>query len=72
MHVYNAIVVMKEILGVFPLSSTSEAAGVAIDQAIDKFLEDETRGDLKILAKSYVVNHVLPLVPEPGLDILLV
>jgi len=54
MHVYNAIVVMKEILGVFPLSTTSEAAGVFIDQAIDKFLEDETRGDLKILAKSYV------------------
>ena len=52
MHVYNAIVVMKEILDVFPLSSVNNV-GPSINSAIDRFLETEERGDLKILARSY-------------------
>ncbi|KAF8165073.1 transcription factor/nuclear export subunit protein 2-domain-containing protein [Crassisporium funariophilum] len=52
MHVYNAIVVLKEILDVFPLASVVDA-GSGIDAAMDRFVETEERGDLKILARSY-------------------
>lgn len=48
---YNAIVVLKEILDVFPLASVCEV-GSSIDAAIDRFIETEERGDLKILARS--------------------
>jgi len=51
MHVYNAIIVMKEILDVFPLSSVNES-GPAISAAMERFAENEERGDLKILARS--------------------
>ncbi|CAA7260264.1 unnamed protein product [Cyclocybe aegerita] len=52
MHVYNAIVVLKEILEVFPLASVNEA-GPSLNAAIDRLIETEERGDLKILARSY-------------------
>lgn len=52
MHVYNAIIVMKEILDVFPMASVNEHSGSNINAAIDRFLETEERGDLKILARS--------------------
>ncbi|KAF4602377.1 THO complex subunit 2 [Pleurotus pulmonarius] len=52
MHVYNSIIVLKEILPVFPLNSVSENGSV-IDKAMDLFIEREQRGDLKILATSY-------------------
>jgi len=59
MHVYNAIVVLKEILDVFPLASVGEA-GVGIHAAVERLVETETRGDLKILARSLVFLPFLP------------
>ncbi|KAG2148090.1 transcription factor/nuclear export subunit protein 2-domain-containing protein [Suillus clintonianus] len=52
MHVYNAIIVLKEILPVFPLAAVGDA-GPAIDSVMEKFLEKEERGDLKILGRAY-------------------
>ncbi|PFH52601.1 hypothetical protein AMATHDRAFT_74079 [Amanita thiersii Skay4041] len=52
MHVYNAIIVLKEVLPVFPLASVTDT-GAAIDTAMDKLLETEERGDLKILGRAY-------------------
>ncbi|KAJ3574543.1 hypothetical protein NP233_g1708 [Leucocoprinus birnbaumii] len=52
MHVYNAIIVLKEILPVFPLASVHPCGG-DINEAIDRLLEREQRGDLKILGKAY-------------------
>jgi len=51
MHVYNAIIVLKEILPVFPLGAVSEY-GPVIDNMIDKLVEGEERGDLKILSRA--------------------
>jgi THO complex subunit 2 len=51
MHLYNSIVVSKEILDVFPLISVDEA-GIGISAAMDRLIETEDRGDLKILARS--------------------
>ena len=51
MHVYNSIVVLKEVLGVFLLISVSDA-GVSINAAMDHLIETEDQGDLKILAQS--------------------
>ncbi len=53
MHVYNAIVMMKELLPVFPSASVHDTAGMQIDAVIEKFLEKEERADLKILGMSY-------------------
>ncbi|TFK73010.1 hypothetical protein BDN72DRAFT_791474, partial [Pluteus cervinus] len=56
MHVYNTIIVLKEILPVFPTMKTAEhgiPCGVILDHAIDTFLEKEERGDLKILGRAY-------------------
>ena len=53
MHVYNTIIVMKEILDVFPLATINDA-GPSINAAVDRLLETEERGDLKILARSWV------------------
>lgn len=52
MHVYNAIIVLKEMLPVFPLAEVSHETGSTLDQAMDKFLETEERGDLKILGRA--------------------
>lgn len=51
MHVYNAIIVLKEILPVFPLAAVGEY-GPVIDNMIDKLVEGEERGDLKILSRA--------------------
>jgi THO complex subunit 2 len=56
MHVYNAIIVLKEILPVFPLADVSPDTGTTLDQAMDKFVETEERGDLKILGRAYVLR----------------
>lgn len=53
MHVYNAIIVLKEILPVFPLAAVADI-GAGINAAMDQLLEKEERGDLKILGKAYV------------------
>jgi len=57
MHVYNAIIVLKEILPVFPLVVVLPC-GTDIDRAIDQLLEKEQRGDLKILGKAYAYNSL--------------
>ncbi|KAF9569407.1 hypothetical protein CPC08DRAFT_182366 [Agrocybe pediades] len=68
MHVYNAIIVMKEILDVFPLAAVNES-GPAVSAAVERFVEHEERGDLKILARSYFAglkkkeNDWLPKMP---------
>lgn len=54
MHVYNAIIVLKEILPVFPLSAVIDLIGPPLNQVIETFIEKEERGDLKILARAYV------------------
>lgn len=54
MHVYNTIIVLKEILPVFPVASVYEFSGMNISRAIEKFIEKEERGDLKILGRAYV------------------
>lgn len=57
MHVYNAIIVMKEILPVFPLAAVTDT-GASLDAAMDRFLESEERGDLKILGRAYVLASI--------------
>lgn len=51
MHVYNAIIVLKEILPVFPLAAVNDS-GSSLDRVMDQFIETEERGDLKILARA--------------------
>ncbi|KAL1944225.1 hypothetical protein VTO73DRAFT_3410 [Trametes versicolor] len=53
MHIYNAIVVLKEILPVFPVAAVTEYGGVMLERAMERFLEKEERGDLKILGRAY-------------------
>ena len=62
MHVYNAIIVLKEILPVFPLSAVIDLTGPPLNQVIETFIEKEERGDLKILARAYVTPQ-LPRLP---------
>ncbi|TFY55341.1 hypothetical protein EVG20_g9356 [Dentipellis fragilis] len=62
MHVYNAIIVLKEILPVFPLSNVVEAAGTHLNAVLDHFMKKEERGDLKILGRAY---HASLLKREP-------
>ena len=54
MRVYNTIMVLKEILPVFPVASVFEYSGIAITRSIEKLLENESRNDIKILANAYV------------------
>jgi THO complex subunit 2 len=56
MHVYNAIIVLKEILPVFPLSAVIDLIGPPLNQVIETLIEKEERGDLKILARAYVAR----------------
>ncbi|KAI0650660.1 transcription factor/nuclear export subunit protein 2-domain-containing protein [Trametes meyenii] len=56
MHIYNAIVVLKEILPVFPVASVSEFAGASLARSVERFLEKEERGDLKILGRAYYAS----------------
>ena len=50
MHVYNAVLVLKEILPVFPMKSVSDFTGLSIYKTGEKLVEKEKRNDLKILA----------------------
>ncbi|KAI0082601.1 hypothetical protein K474DRAFT_1655406 [Panus rudis PR-1116 ss-1] len=56
MHVYNAIIVLKEILPVFPVAAVTEYMGSKLDIAMQRFLEKEERGDLKILGRAYAAS----------------
>ena len=52
MRVYNSILVLKEIIDVFPLSAINEVVGSSIDLEIQKIAQTEERGDLKILVRA--------------------
>lgn len=52
MSVYNAIIILKEVLPVFPIGVVQKESGSAICNQMEKFLEKETRGDLKILGRA--------------------
>ncbi|KAI0776038.1 transcription factor/nuclear export subunit protein 2-domain-containing protein [Trametes elegans] len=56
MHIYNAIVVLKEILPVFPLASVTEFGGAHLARSMERFLQKEERGDLKILGRAYYAS----------------
>jgi hypothetical protein len=53
MHISNAILVLKEILPVFPLGVIQNSTGGLLDSALQGLLAREKRGDIKILATSY-------------------
>ncbi|KAI0047273.1 hypothetical protein FA95DRAFT_1664524 [Auriscalpium vulgare] len=53
MHVYNAIIVLKEILPVFPSGAVSDSFGKNLNTVMEDFIQKEERGDLKILARAY-------------------
>lgn len=52
MHVYNTVLVLKEILEVFPIANVNEVVGSTIDLEIQRLIDSEERGDLKILARA--------------------
>ncbi|KZS97683.1 hypothetical protein SISNIDRAFT_481583 [Sistotremastrum niveocremeum HHB9708] len=52
-HIHNAIVILKEILEVFPVATVNSATGKFIYRAIELCHAHETRRDLQILAASY-------------------
>ena len=53
-HIYNALLVLKELLGVFPRADVADSFGSLLNNAVDLLLKEEKRGDIKILGKSYV------------------
>ncbi|KAI5124799.1 hypothetical protein M0805_005432 [Coniferiporia weirii] len=53
MHVYNSVLVLKEIIEVFPIAAVNEVVGSSIDLEIQRLVQSEERGDLKILARAY-------------------
>ena len=53
MHVYNSIIILQELLPVFPVASVNESAGPALAAAIERFLEKEDRADLKVLGAAF-------------------
>jgi hypothetical protein len=52
MHIRNAIIVLTEVLPVFPLKEVSHNSGPAIINAVRELLEKETRPDLFNMAQS--------------------
>lgn len=52
MHIRNAIIVLTEVLAVFPLKDVSTNSGPAIINAVRELLEKETRPDLFNMAQS--------------------
>ncbi|KAI0032028.1 transcription factor/nuclear export subunit protein 2-domain-containing protein, partial [Vararia minispora EC-137] len=53
MHVYNAIIILKEVLPVFPLAAVHPDQGTYLNNVMETFIAKEDRGDLKILARAY-------------------
>ncbi|KAG8744851.1 THO complex subunit 2 [Ceratobasidium sp. 414] len=53
MHIRNAIIVLTEVLPVFPMKEISHNSGPAIINAVRELLEKETRPDLFNMAQSY-------------------
>ncbi|KZT71598.1 hypothetical protein DAEQUDRAFT_763816 [Daedalea quercina L-15889] len=72
MNVYNAIIILKEILPVYPIGVVHRESGEKICAQMQKFLDKETRGDLKILGRAYMASFMkresiwkLPDPPKP-------
>ncbi|KAH8830615.1 transcription factor/nuclear export subunit protein 2-domain-containing protein [Flagelloscypha sp. PMI_526] len=55
-HVYNSIIVLKELLPVFPLFDVAGLAGPYLYMELKQFLEKEDRGDLKVIARAYIAG----------------
>ncbi|KAG8729238.1 THO complex subunit 2, partial [Ceratobasidium sp. 428] len=53
MHIRNAIIVLTEVLTVYPMKEISHNSGPAIINAVRELLEKETRPDLFNMAQSY-------------------
>ncbi|KAG8687459.1 THO complex subunit 2 [Ceratobasidium sp. 394] len=53
MHIRNAIIVLTEVLPVFPMKEISHNSGPAIINAVRELLEKETRPDLFNMTQSY-------------------
>ena len=53
MRVYNTILVLKEIIEVFPLAAMNDSTGGILNSEVEKIVQTEERGDLKILARAY-------------------
>ena len=58
MHVYNSVLVLKEVIEVFPMASVNEVVGSSLDLEIQRLVQNEERGDLKILARAYVIFNL--------------
>ena len=56
MHIYNSLVVLKEILPMFPIAAVHETAGPTLQHAIDRFLEKEKRNDLKVFGNAFAAG----------------
>jgi THO complex subunit 2 len=52
MHVYNAVIVLMEILPVFPMMAVLEPSGTAIAEAIAGVLKVVQRDDLKVACRA--------------------
>lgn len=56
MHVYNAIIVLQQLLPVYPLAEVYQPAGPEIHAVIEQLIQVEERNDLKILARAYAAG----------------
>lgn len=56
MHIYNSLVVLREILPMFPIAAVHEAAGPSLQHAIDRFVEKEKRNDLKVFGNAFAAG----------------
>lgn len=52
MQIYNAIIILKELLPVMPRSDTNFAIGTSIHDCMKRCIAKETREDLKVLAQA--------------------
>jgi THO complex subunit 2 len=52
MHVYNAIIVLMEILPVFPMAAVLDTSGNAIADAVAEVLKKVQRDDLKVACRA--------------------
>ena len=55
MHVYDAVLVLKETIEVFPIAAVNELVGSSVDLEIQKLVQYEERGDLNIFARACVL-----------------
>ncbi|KZW03863.1 hypothetical protein EXIGLDRAFT_715906 [Exidia glandulosa HHB12029] len=56
MQIYNAIIILKELLPVMPRTDTNFAIGTSIHDCMKRCIAKETREDLKVLAQAYMAH----------------